>query len=110
MNDIKLQTKWNLNTFAWANEDKLPGFGKLLGSWLDVHRNFCEGAQPYFSWEWGHNEHSQRGFLANAAILIGGFSIEESWIKKDSGQKKVAVISGFDCVHRLLKMILKMII
>jgi len=84
MNEMK--PKWNLNTFAWTNEDKLPGFGKLLSSWLNVHRTFCEGAQPNFSWEWGHNEHSQLGFLANAATLIGGLSVAESWIKKDSKQ------------------------
>ena len=83
-----MKTKWNLNSFAWADEDKLPGFEKLLGSWINVHRNFCEGAQPNFSWEWGHNEHSQLGLLADAGTLIGGISIRESWIRKDSEQRK----------------------
>jgi hypothetical protein len=88
MNDTKLQTKWKLNTFAWADESKLPGFGKLISSWLDVHRNFSEGAQPNFSWDWGYNERSQIGLLANAAMLIGGLSAVEGLIKKDSGQKE----------------------
>jgi hypothetical protein len=83
-----MKSKWNLNSFTWANEERLPGFGKLLSSWLDVHRTFCEGAQPNFSWEWGHNEHSQLGLLADAGTLIGGISIRESWIRKDSGQRE----------------------
>ena len=80
-----MKTKWNLNTFAWVNENKLPSFGRLLSSWLNVHRTFCEEAQPDFSWEWGHNERAQIGLLGNAATLIGGVSIEEGCIEKHSG-------------------------
>jgi len=82
-----MKPKWNLNTFVWADEKKLPGFGRLLGSWLNVHRNFCGGAQPDFSWEWDHRERSQIGFLANAAVLTGGISLEE-WCTKKSTQGK----------------------
>lgn len=88
MSDIQPQTKWNLNTFAFANEHKLPGFKKLLNSWLNVHRNFCDGAQPDFSWDWGYHERPQIGLLSNAAILIGGLSIEEGWIQKESDEGK----------------------
>jgi len=84
MNDVEQQTKWKLNSHAQANEGRLPGFKPLLDSWLKVHRDFSERGQPYFSWDWGHNERAQLGFLANAAILIGGLSVAESWIKKDS--------------------------
>jgi hypothetical protein len=81
VNDIQPQTKWNLNSFSWANENRLPGFGRLLGSWLNVHRDFSERGLPYLSWDCGHNEGAQVGFLGNAAVLIGGLSVEESGIE-----------------------------
>ena len=86
VNDIQPQTKWNLNSFSWANENRLPGFGRLLGSWLNVHRDFSERGLPYLSWDCGHNEGAQVGFLGNAAVLIGGLSVEESGIKKGPDQ------------------------
>jgi hypothetical protein len=79
-----MKPKWNLKDFAWADKVKLPGFEKLLGSWLNVHRFFCEGRQPEFSWEWGNKERSQIGFISNAAVLIGGIALEEYSIQKNS--------------------------
>lgn len=83
MNETTIKPEFHLNTFVWVNEKKLPGFGKLLEAWLNVHRKFCEGVRPEFSWswEWDYKERSQVGFLSQAAILIGGIALEE-WVTK----------------------------
>jgi hypothetical protein len=85
MNDLIQKNEWNFNTFAWADEQELPGFGKLLNSWLQVHKNFCTGVRPENSWEWDYKERSQVGFLSNASVLIGGIALEEWGTSKKSG-------------------------
>ena len=77
--------KWSFNTFAWANEQKLPGFGELLNSWLQVHKKYCHGCRPENSWENDFKERSQVGFLSNAGVLIGEIALEEWAVKKKSG-------------------------
>lgn len=69
--------EWSFNTDAWADEQKLPGFGKLLKSWLQVHQKFCNSCRPENSWEDEFKEWSQVGFLSNAGVLIGGIALEE---------------------------------
>ena len=80
----KEKEEWSFNTFAWADEQKLPGFGKLLNSWLQVHKNYCNGCRPENSWENDFKEWSQVGFLSNAGVLVGGIALEEWGIEKKS--------------------------
>jgi hypothetical protein len=84
MNDLNSQAEWSLNTFSRVNEDKLPGFGRLLESWQNVHRKYCNGCRPDNSWD--YQERSQIGFLSNAAVLIGGIALEEWGTQKKSRQ------------------------
>lgn len=77
--------EWNFNTFAWADEQKLPGFGELLNSWLQVHQIYCNGCRSENSWESDFKERSQVGFLSNAGALIGGITLEEMAVEKQSG-------------------------
>lgn len=79
--------RWNLNTFVWTDENRLPGFRGLVNSWFEIHRTFCEEGQPNFSWDWGNHERPQIGLLANAVTLIGGLSLQEGWIEKESEAK-----------------------
>ncbi len=85
-----MKTEWNLNTFVSVNENKLPGFGRLLESWLNVHRKFCASLVPEHSWEPDYRERPQIGFLSNAAVLIGGLALEEWGAEKksDAGDKR----------------------
>jgi hypothetical protein len=85
MNDLMQKKEWSFNTFAWADEQKLPGFGQLLNSWLQVHKNYCNNVRPENSWEYDFKERSQIGFLSNAVVLIGGIALEEWAAKKKSG-------------------------
>jgi hypothetical protein len=87
MNYITPKQAWDLNAFHWVNEKKLPGFGKLLESWLNVHRNFCAGAAPEHPWAYA--ERPQIGLLSNAAILLGGIALEEWCAEKKSDTSKV---------------------
>lgn len=84
MNDSAPISKWNLNTFIYVNENRLPGFGKLLESWFDIHRKFCDG-NP-LDHPWAYSERPQVGLLSNAAVLIGGISFEEWRTEKTSDQ------------------------
>lgn len=85
MDESIQKEEWSFNTFAWADEQKLPGFGKLLNSWLQVHKTYCNGCRPENSWEGDFKEQSQVGYLSNAGVLIGGIALEEMAVKKKSG-------------------------
>ena len=80
-----LKSDCGLKTFLQVDEEKLPGFGKLLESWFDVHKRFSTGVAPENSWEREYKERSQIGFLSNAAFLSGGIALEEWGAKKKSG-------------------------
>ena len=82
---IKSNIKYHFNTFAWADEQELPGFGKLLNSWLQVHKNYCNELRPEHSWEYEFKELSHVGFLSNAGVMINGIALVEHEIKKKSG-------------------------
>lgn len=86
MNDSIPFSKWDLNTFICVNEKRLPAFGKLLESWLDVHRKYCDGIP--LDHPWTYSERPQIGLLSNAAVLIGGISFEEWPTEKTSDQGK----------------------
>jgi hypothetical protein len=86
MNDSTSKPEWDLNTFVWVNEKKLPGFGRLLESWLNVHRKYCAGISPELPWE--YTERPQIGLLSNAAVLVGGIALEEWSTEKMSDQGK----------------------
>lgn len=79
-------TEWNLNSLLWVNEKMLPGFGRLLESWLDVHRRYCAGAS--LDHPWAYDERPQIGLLSNAAVLIGGIALEEWGTEKIFDQDK----------------------
>jgi hypothetical protein len=68
---------WDLNTFTWVNEARLPGFGRLLESWLNVHRKYCVGLSLQAEHAWEYSERPQVGLLSNAAAIIGGITLEE---------------------------------
>ena len=76
---------WLLNARLLPNEHRLPGFDRLLESWLNVHKKFCSSVYPEHSWEWDYKERSQVGFLSNAAALIGGIALQEWGTTKKSG-------------------------
>ena len=84
MNKPVQKEEWSFNTSVWADEQKLPGFGELLNSWLQVHKNYCNGCRPENSWEYDFKERSQVGFLSNAGVLIDGIALEEFAVPKNS--------------------------
>jgi hypothetical protein len=73
----------NLNPSVWVNEEKLPGFQKLLESWIRVYQKGCHSLWPEFLWE--YTERPQVGLLSNAAVLIDGVALEEWATQKTSG-------------------------
>jgi hypothetical protein len=84
MNDSIQFSKWDLNTFIRVNGKNLPGFEKLLESWFDVQKKYCDGVP--LDHPWAYSERPQIGLLSNAAVLIGGISFEEWHTEKNSDQ------------------------
>jgi len=72
---MKSKRVWTTTNHLWANEKRLPGWGRLLHAWALAHANYCSAVPEDCAWYF--REHPSRGFLGAAAFLAGGVSLQE---------------------------------